>query len=55
MILGGVPGDYRMIAKLADSHEQDCRAATLKPALTALYVKIDDEIGGTRWMGRRRC
>ncbi|MER8010921.1 hypothetical protein [Streptomyces sp. NPDC094149] len=20
--------------------------------MTALYVKIDDEIGGTRWMGR---
>jgi hypothetical protein len=20
--------------------------------LTALYVKIDDEIGGTRWLGR---
>ncbi|MFF3878227.1 hypothetical protein [Streptomyces sp. NPDC001978] len=24
----------------------------LDTLLTALYVKIDDEIGGTRWMGR---
>ncbi|MFE2185699.1 IS982 family transposase, partial [Streptomyces sp. NPDC059455] len=24
----------------------------LNTLLTALYVKIDDEIGGTRWMGR---
>ena len=24
----------------------------LNTLLTALYVKIDDEIGGTRWLGR---
>ncbi|MGP4003109.1 IS982 family transposase, partial [Streptomyces sp. 8N706] len=24
----------------------------LDALLTALYVKIDDEIGGTRWLGR---
>ena len=27
-------------------------AAYLNTLLTGLYVKIDDEIGGTRWMGR---
>ncbi|MFJ5927039.1 hypothetical protein ACIQF6_31055 [Kitasatospora sp. NPDC092948] len=27
-------------------------ATDLNTLLTALYVKIDDEIGGTRWMGR---
>ncbi|MGW1803322.1 hypothetical protein ACWCQN_48015 [Streptomyces sp. NPDC001984] len=26
--------------------------ADLETLLTALYVKIDDEIAGTRWMGR---
>jgi hypothetical protein len=27
-------------------------ATGLGALLTALYVKIDDEIGGLRWMGR---
>ena len=45
MILGDVPVDYRMIAKLADSHKQDCRAATLKPAVSRPAGPTESDVG----------
>jgi hypothetical protein len=49
-----VDGDRRLTYRQLTERAAQDHVVTqdLNTLLTALYVKIDDEIGGTRWMGR---